>query len=196
MSHSQPSLRPGAESSSANPSGANPSGADPSGANPPGAGSGAVLTRRTVLAQAAGVAAAVGAGAGAVAGLAVSANDPAGRTTTPAQSRPPATPAGPPATPADANLLATTSDVPVGGGLVIESAQVVLVQPTKGDIRAYTAICSHAACLVAVMSADELRCPCHASVFATSDGSVLSGPAPSPLAARDIAIEGTEIRLA
>jgi len=92
--------------------------------------------------------------------------------------------------------LATVAEIPVGGGRVFEAERVVLVRPVEDEILAYSSVCTHAACMLTVLSAQRLRCPCHQSLFDTADGSVLSGPAPRPLPAREIVVEDGEIRLA
>ncbi|WP_183098156.1 Rieske (2Fe-2S) protein [Nocardioides pelophilus] len=88
-----------------------------------------------------------------------------------------------------------TSEVPVGGGLVLSDEQVVITQPTAGDFRAFTAVCTHAGCLVARVST-EIECDCHSSRFSIEDGSVVGGPAPSPLAEADFEVTGDRITLA
>lgn len=91
--------------------------------------------------------------------------------------------------------LANVAELPVGGGQVFAAERVVLVRPAEDEILAYSSVCTHAACMLTVVSAERLRCPCHRSLFDTADGSVLSGPAPRPLQARDIVVEDGEIRL-
>lgn len=86
-----------------------------------------------------------------------------------------------------------TSDVPVGGG-VIEN-QVVITQPTEGDFKAFTAVCTHAQCVVAGVSDGTINCPCHGSRFSIVDGSVAGGPAPSPLAEVGFVVDGDRIVL-
>ena len=83
--------------------------------------------------------------------------------------------------------LAAVSEVPVGGGLVLKSLGIALTQPAAGDIRAFSAHCTHQGCLVNA-SGGELRCPCHTSRFAITDGAVLGGPAPSPLPVEQILV--------
>jgi Rieske Fe-S protein len=89
--------------------------------------------------------------------------------------------------------LASTSDVPVGGGTIVSDQQVVLTQPTKGEFKAFSAICTHMGCPVSSISEGRIHCPCHASAYSIEDGSVLGGPAPRPLPPVSIAVEGGEI---
>jgi nitrite reductase/ring-hydroxylating ferredoxin subunit len=79
--------------------------------------------------------------------------------------------------------LVESSKVPVGGGLKVESSAGVLmiVQPTKGNFSAFSAICTHAGCEVSRATADAIVCTCHNSEFSTSDGARLAGPASRPL---------------
>jgi len=52
---------------------------------------------------------------------------------------------------------------------------------TSGEMTLLSAVCTHAGCIVEwSAAAGQFICPCHRSTFDT-DGSVLSGPAPSPL---------------
>ena len=56
----------------------------------------------------------------------------------------------------------------------------------QGTLRAVSARCTHLGCIVAWNGAERSwDCPCHGSRFDT-DGSVLQGPAVSPLEARDL----------
>ena len=87
----------------------------------------------------------------------------------------------------------TTSDVPVGGGKILTAQQVVVTQPTKGDFKAFTAICTHQGCLVTRVQGGEIICPCHGSQFSIKDGSPTSGPAQSALASKKVSVEGDQI---
>ena len=91
--------------------------------------------------------------------------------------------------------LGPTSDIPVGSGAIFADAKVVVTQPAEGDFKAFTAVCTHQGCLVGQVEGEEILCPCHGSVYSISDGSVLDGPAPSPLSEVEITIEGDEITL-
>lgn len=91
--------------------------------------------------------------------------------------------------------IARTQDVPVGGGIVLPEQQVVLTQPARGDVRCFTAVCTHQGCLVDAVT-DTINCPCHGSRFSIADGSVVDGPASSALAPREIVVDGDAIDLA
>ncbi len=86
------------------------------------------------------------------------------------------------AAPAAAGTSVPTSDVPVGGGLILTEQKVVITQPTAGTFKAFTAVCTHQGCLVATVADGNISCPCHGSTYSISDGSVTRGPATSPLA--------------
>lgn len=94
---------------------------------------------------------------------------------------------------AGGEVLASASDVPVGGCLVVPDAKVVVTQPTEGDFKAFTAVCTHQGCLVETSSDGEIPCPCHASRFSLEDGSPLGGPATAALAAVEITVDGDSI---
>jgi Rieske Fe-S protein len=88
-----------------------------------------------------------------------------------------------------------TSDVPVGGGTILKDEKVVLTQPTAGDFKAFTAVCTHQGCTVTKVEDGQIICPCHGSHFSIKDGAPVSGPAGSPLAARKVSVEGDHISL-
>lgn len=92
--------------------------------------------------------------------------------------------------------LASASDVPVGGCFVVAASKVVVTQPSEGDFKAFSAVCTHQGCLVETSSEGEIPCPCHASRFSLEDGSPVSGPASSPLEAVEISVDGDSISLA
>jgi Rieske Fe-S protein len=89
--------------------------------------------------------------------------------------------------------LATTADVPVGGGTINVDQKVVVTQPTAGVFKAFTAVCTHQGCTVASVADGVITCPCHNSLFSATDGSVQGGPAPAPLAPVAITVSGTTI---
>lgn len=89
--------------------------------------------------------------------------------------------------------LATAADVPVGGCFVASAAKVVVTQPTAGDFKAFSAVCTHQGCLVQTSSEGDIPCPCHGSKFSLEDGSPVSGPATAALAPVEITVDGDTI---
>jgi Rieske Fe-S protein len=92
-----------------------------------------------------------------------------------------------------AGALAATSEVPEGGGKIIDGKNIVLTQPQAGSFKAFTAVCTHQGCIVNQIGNGTIDCPCHGSKFSIKDGSVVNGPATSPLAPVAIKVEGTSI---
>lgn len=144
------------------------------------------MRRRVALGSIAGVSAAALVGCG-------SEEEPTGAG--PTQTDSAATPSETPTTeaPAAPAALASTSDIPVGGGKVIDEQQVVVTQPSKGDFKAFTAVCTHQGCTVSSVSEGTINCACHGSRYAVEDGSVQGGPAPAPLAEVPIKVQGGKI---
>ncbi|GAA2944297.1 Rieske (2Fe-2S) protein [Streptomyces argenteolus] len=91
--------------------------------------------------------------------------------------------------------LTRTSGIPVGGGTVFKDRKVVVTQPEAGEFKAFSAVCTHAGCIVASVSDGTINCACHGSRFSITDASVEAGPAPRPLPAERITVEGDSIRL-
>lgn len=94
-----------------------------------------------------------------------------------------------------APVLTEKSDIPVGGGKVFPDQQVVVTQPKAGEIKAFTAVCTHAGCIVANVNGGTINCNCHGSKYNIETGAVVNGPAPRPLAPRKINVKGNDISL-
>jgi Rieske Fe-S protein len=92
-----------------------------------------------------------------------------------------------------AGVLGPASEVPVGGGKVFADAKIVVTQPTAGQFKGFTAVCTHNGCLVASVEGGTIICPCHGSKFKIADGSVANGPASSPLAAVAVTVQGGQL---
>lgn len=74
------------------------------------------------------------------------------------------------------------------GGYYIEK-QVIVINTGEGFI-ALSSVCTHQGCEVSYNHGNSnLPCPCHGSVFSTT-GSVLEGPASTPLEKFEVAQEG------
>ncbi|MCH9732835.1 MAG: Rieske (2Fe-2S) protein [Actinomycetia bacterium] len=69
------------------------------------------------------------------------------------------------------------ADVPVGGGHVFSDQAIVVVQPSEGTFKAFSAVCTHQGCSVREVADGTINCACHGSKFDIADGSVVRGPA-------------------
>ena len=69
----------------------------------------------------------------------------------------------------------------------------ILIHTKEGELRAFSALCTHLACTVFYETDTEtVFCPCHNGRFDLS-GNVVSGPPPAPLEAFRVEISGEEI---
>lgn len=80
------------------------------------------------------------------------------------------------------------ADIPVGGGKVFEALKVVVTQPTAGDYKAFSAVCTHQGCTVTGVADGVITCPCHGSTFDIATGDVKQGPATAPLPAKSVKV--------
>ncbi|MFC7876788.1 ubiquinol-cytochrome c reductase iron-sulfur subunit [Isoptericola sp. NPDC057391] len=94
-------------------------------------------------------------------------------------------------------VVVALADVPVGGAVAakVGGQDVLVTQPTEGEVHAFSAICTHEGC--AVTPGDgELLCPCHQSRYALTDAAVLGGPAPEPLPSIEVEVSGDDVVVA
>jgi nitrite reductase/ring-hydroxylating ferredoxin subunit len=98
--------------------------------------------------------------------------------------------------PAAGETLGPVADVPVGGGTIYPDQKIVVTQPTEGDFKAFTAVCTHQSCLVTKVTAESIDCTCHGSKFSVEDGSVLNGPARTGLTPVSVTVDGDQITTA
>ena len=103
--------------------------------------------------------------------------------------------AGPAASSGGGGALTGTSDIPVGGGKIFDAQLVVVTQPSAGQFKAFSAVCTHLGCTVNQIANGRIDCPCHGSEYSITDGAVLAGPAPRPLPAKRIKVTGDSIFL-
>lgn len=94
--------------------------------------------------------------------------------------------------------IVETSEVPVGGGRVVNAGgtKVVVTQPQDGTFKAFSAVCTHQGCTVGSVEGGTINCPCHGSKFAVADGTPTAGPAKKPLPEKAVAVEGSSVVLA
>jgi Rieske Fe-S protein len=130
-----------------------------------------------------------GAGQNATAGPGAMSSGPAPRGS--GQSRPAARKKAKP----KGTVLGQASDIPVGGGAIYTAAKVVVTQPASGQYKAFSAVCTHVGCIVNKVTNGTIDCPCHGSEFKITNGAVVTGPAPSPLPAKQIKIVDGQVIL-
>ena len=94
-----------------------------------------------------------------------------------------------------AGALTATSAIPVGGGKIFAAQTTVVTQPSAGEFKVFSAVCTHMGCIVSQIADGRIDCPCHGSEYSITDGAVLAGPAPKPLPAKTIKITGDSIFL-
>ena len=85
--------------------------------------------------------------------------------------------------------------VPVGGGKVLADQKVVITQPTQGDFKAFTAVCTHQGCIVSDVSGGTINCACHGSKFDIATGDVKQGPATQPLPRKTVSVTQDGIKV-
>ena len=99
-----------------------------------------------------------------------------------------------PGAPPAGNALSIPADsIPVGGGKILANASFVVTQPTAGEFKAFTKMCTHQGCPVSAIEGAEIVCHCHGARFSIADGSVLNGPATKPLKAAKAVVQGADV---
>ncbi len=89
--------------------------------------------------------------------------------------------------------LATTDEVPVGGGLILGDEGIVITQPTEGEFMGFTSVCTHQGNTVTSVDNGQILCSFHGSSFSAETGAVEGGPAPSALGEIRIKVDGDQI---
>ena len=80
-------------------------------------------------------------------------------------------------------MLGRVADVPVDGAKIVKFGKipVVLVRNSEGQIKAFSAVCTHLGCTPNWLDGEQkFKCPCHGSGFYKT-GINFEGPAPRPL---------------
>jgi len=93
-------------------------------------------------------------------------------------------------TPSEPVLVAPETEIPIGESKTVKFGRYpAIVINTQEGLRAYSAVCTHFACIVAWdPEINQIVCPCHAGFFDPLNGSVLSGPPPTGLEKLNIEI--------
>ena len=96
-------------------------------------------------------------------------------------------------------VLAKVSDIPVGGGALVDSGSnglLLIDQPSAGQFRAFNPTCPHAGAIVQAPQNGIITCPAHGSQFNAGSGALLRGPAPNGLSAVAVRVVGQNVVLA
>lgn len=97
--------------------------------------------------------------------------------------------------------VAKLADVPVGSGLLVDApggsgSKLLLVQPTAGEVKAFSATCPHQGVTVGVPQGGTITCPGHGSQFDAATGSLKKGPATTGLTTVNVKVNGAAVVLA
>ena len=92
-----------------------------------------------------------------------------------------------------ARALAATAEIPVGGGIVLTDARIVITQPQRGEFRAFSAVCTHEGQTVGNVEDNTITCLFHGSQYDAATGNVTTGPATAALAPVKIAVKSGSI---
>ena len=98
-------------------------------------------------------------------------------------------------TPSEPVLVGPFSELPPGDSKTVRFGRYpALVIHTEAGLRAYSAVCTHFACIVKWDAGrGEIVCPCHEGFFDAEDGAVLAGPPPTSLTSLPISIVEDQI---
>jgi thiosulfate dehydrogenase (quinone) large subunit len=101
-------------------------------------------------------------------------------------------------TPAGMHPITDVASVGIGQGVRFSDPATGdpawLVRSGSNRYDAFSAVCTHAGCTVDYnASSKQFVCPCHGGTYSASDGRVLGGPPPSPLARIKLALSGKKV---
>lgn len=87
------------------------------------------------------------------------------------------------------------ADIPSDGAKIvrIEKKAIAVVRTGEGQVRAFSAVCTHLGCIVQYVPDRHLfHCNCHGSEFDLT-GKNIAGPAPAPLQPYRTELRGTDV---
>jgi Rieske Fe-S protein len=98
-------------------------------------------------------------------------------------------------TPSEPVLVCKVGELPVGESVTINYGRYpALVINTDQGLRAFSAVCTHFACIVKWdIEKGSIYCPCHDGYFDPQDGHVTAGPPPIGLTAIPVTVIDDEI---
>lgn len=94
---------------------------------------------------------------------------------------------------APAATTVASSEIPVGGGRIVDA--FVVTQPTEGTFKAFSHLCSHQKLPVQEVTDAAIVCGRHGSTFSLADGSVVTGPATTPLTPAKVTVSGDSLTI-
>jgi len=92
--------------------------------------------------------------------------------------------------PSEPVMVGSVDELPPGESKTVRFGRYpAIVINTSDGIRAYSAVCTHFACIVKWdLERYEIVCPCHDGFFNPYNGEVISGPPPTPLESINIEV--------
>jgi len=98
-------------------------------------------------------------------------------------------------TPAEPVSAGYEEDIPIGESVTVAFGRYpALVINTSQGLRAYSAVCTHFACICKWdPERNQIACPCHEGYFDPTTGDVISGPPPTGLQSFNVDIIDGEI---
>jgi Rieske Fe-S protein len=92
-----------------------------------------------------------------------------------------------------ADALATTDEIPVGGGIILTDLRIVITQPKRGEFRGFSAVCKHQGQTVGEVADNTITCLAHGSQYDAATGAVTTGPATTGLDPVELQVKGDAI---
>jgi nitrite reductase/ring-hydroxylating ferredoxin subunit len=99
----------------------------------------------------------------------------------------------PASSPEAGDSLVAAADVPLGGGVALTDLRIVVTQPSRGEFKAFSGVCTHQGGAITRVEDSEMVCSLHQSRFAVTDGGVVQGPATNPLPEVRVKVEGGQV---
>ncbi|MFF2806880.1 Rieske (2Fe-2S) protein [Streptomyces sp. NPDC058000] len=89
--------------------------------------------------------------------------------------------------------LGPAAEVPVGGAKLYAAQRLLVSQPTKGEFKCFSSVCTHMGGTLNKIEKGQAVCPLHGSHFEVATGKVAQGPASSPLEEVPVKVKGGKL---